>query len=282
MELKRVSELLSKDSWSSSLKSVKPPTDWMNALVMNYLTTQGHARAAEQFHIETGTPMTLNPEGTRIRTNIRQSIENGRPDEAIDKVVDLNPELLEDNPALLFRLKKQEFIELVVQGKTEEALEFAEQELAGRVEDNEFLLKELETAMALLLFDNPREGPLSYLSGEEYRKETADQVNDAILSSETDQGTSRLPRLIHLLAWCQERCTHAPQVLTTRKHVPRIEIEPGAYVEYHNESNEDYDMEISVGDHDDGPRGSGDGGIVTAFDEVMADLDPRTRRRPST
>lgn len=280
MEGTRVSEGLSKDSWSSSLKSVKPPTEWMNALVMNYLTTQGHARAAEQFHAETGTPMALNPEGTRIRTVIRQSIEGGRPEEAIDKVVDLNPELLEDNPGLLFRLKKQEFIELVGKGKTEDALEFAEKELAGRVEDDDFLLKELETAMALLLFDDPSKSPLSHLLGEEYRKETADKVNSAILSSETDQGTSRLPRLIHLLAWYQDR---SPEGSALAKPVPRIRIEPGAYVEYINESNEEYDMEISVGDHDDGPRESrGSPGLrmINAFDEVMADMDPLARRRP--
>lgn len=196
---------ISHSAWKKRLKSVNIPTEWMNALVMNYLTTQGHARAAERFQAETGTPQVLKPEGTNIRMMIRHALERGRPADAIDQVVDLNPEIVEERPELLFRLKKQEFIELVGKGKHKEALEFAEQELAKRIEEDESLLKELESAIALLLFDDPQNSPLAYLLDPSYRKETADELNNAILSSETKNGVSRLPHLIHLMMWMQCR-----------------------------------------------------------------------------
>jgi len=198
-------QYISHSAWKKRLKSVNIPTEWMNALVMNYLTTQGHARAAESFQAETGTPQVLKPEGTNIRMMIRHALERGRPADAIDQVVDLNPEIVEERPELLFRLKKQEFIELVGKGKYKEALEFAEQELAKRIEEDESLLKELETAIALLLFDDPKKSPLAYLLDPAYRKETADELNNAILSSETKNGVSRLPHLIHLMMWMQRR-----------------------------------------------------------------------------
>lgn len=262
-------QYISYGRWQKRLKSVNIPTEWMNSLVMNYLTTQGHARAAERFEAETGTPQVLKPEGTKIRMTIRHALERGQPGDAIDQVVDLNPEIVEERPELLFRLKKQEFIELINQGKYEEALEFAEQELARRVEEDESLLKELESAMALLLFDDPHKSPLSYLMGDSYRRETADKLNNAILSSETKDGISRLPHLIHLMMWMQLRADDLIKPFfkkgdqngtetETKKHVlPWIDpLQAGSSILYHDmiqaltwHAGHD-DMDISASDDD--------------------------------
>ena len=118
------SACLQRGQWEANLNSKKIPTEWMNALVMNYLSTQGHAAAAATFERETGTPQVLNPESTAVRMQIRQSIErDGNLADAIDRVVDVNPEIVEERPELLFRLKKQEFIELVKEKRTDEALQ---------------------------------------------------------------------------------------------------------------------------------------------------------------
>ena len=259
-------QYISHSAWKKRLKSVNIPTEWMNALVMNYLTTQGHARAAERFQEETGTPQVLKPEGTKIRMMIRQALERGHPAEAIDKVVDLNPEIVEERPELLFRLKKQEFIELVAQGEQEKALEFAEQELAKRIEDESALLKELETAVALLLFDDPKASPLAHLLDPAYRKETADQLNNAILSSETKDGVSRLPHLIHLMMWMQCRANDLTLRIFAKERkaddgqetyvVPWIDpLQAGSSITYRDipqsslETGHD-DMDISASDDD--------------------------------
>ena len=206
-----LAQRLTRQAWEANLDAKKLPTEWMNALVMNYLTTQGHAAAAAMFERETGTPQILNAQSTAVRMRIRNAIEAGRPAEAIDQVVDVNPEIVEERPELLFRLKKQEFIELVRQNRTDEALEFAERELARRVEGDEGLLRELESAMALLLFEDARSSPLGQYLSEEYTHETADLLNASILASETRavDGRSRLPHMLHLLLWLEARANDA-------------------------------------------------------------------------
>ncbi len=233
------SACLQRRQWEANLNSRKIPTEWMNALVMNYLATQGHAAAAATFERETGTPQVLNPESTAIRMKIRQSIErDGNPAEAIDRVVDLNPEIVEERPELLFRLKKQEFIELVKQKRTDEALRFAEEELARRVEGDEGLLRELESAMALLLFEEPEKSPLCHFLSQGYTHETADLLNESILASETraGDGRSRLPVMLRLLLWLEARAEEVAKNewgsdetrASGLSHVPRIRLESEA------------------------------------------------------
>jgi len=48
---------------------------------------------------------------------IRSAIEKGDVDSAMERVNDLNPEILETNPTLYFHLQQQRLIELIRQGK---------------------------------------------------------------------------------------------------------------------------------------------------------------------
>ena len=98
---------------------------------------------------------------------VKKAVQNGNVEDAIEKVNDLNPEvhtsmllssclidcerysriknwlclqILDTNPELFFHLQQQRLIELIRQGKTEEALEFAQEELAPRGEENVSIL----------------------------------------------------------------------------------------------------------------------------------------------
>lgn len=75
---------------------------------------------------------------------IRRAVHSGEIESAIDRVNDMNPEILEEDARLFFRLQQQRFIELIREGKTEEALEFAQESLAPRGEENPAFLEELE------------------------------------------------------------------------------------------------------------------------------------------
>lgn len=48
---------------------------------------------------------------------IRSAIQSGDVDRAMERVNDLNPEILETNPSLYFHLQQQRLIELIRQGK---------------------------------------------------------------------------------------------------------------------------------------------------------------------
>lgn len=52
-------------------------------------------------------------------------------------------QILEENHQLSFHLQQQRLIELIRQGKTEDALEFAQEYLAPHGEENEAFLEEL-------------------------------------------------------------------------------------------------------------------------------------------
>lgn len=62
-------------------------------------------------------------------------------------------QILDNNPALYFQLQQQRLIELIRQKKIDEALVFAQEELAPRGEEHPEFLEELEQTMTLLAYD---------------------------------------------------------------------------------------------------------------------------------
>lgn len=59
-------------------------------------------------------------------------------------------QILEEKQQLSFHLQQQRLIELIRQGKTEDALEFAQEYLAPRGEENPALLEELGMSVVIL------------------------------------------------------------------------------------------------------------------------------------
>ena len=157
------------EEWRTKMNKVVVRKEDMNRLVMNYLVTEGYADAARQFSIESGAPITGASSGgggggggaarpgnpaamdvdqagggasvsavTNIdeRMEVRSSVQRGNIEAAIDKVNDINPNILEESDQVYFRLQQQRLIELIRKGEVEEALQFAHDYLAPRGEDN--------------------------------------------------------------------------------------------------------------------------------------------------
>ena len=103
---------------------------------MNYLVVEGYKDAAEMFQKESNTPTLINLDNISERVVIRNCVQNGQISEAIEKVNDLNPEILDTNPPLYFRLQQQQLIEMIRAGNVNDALQFAMEELAPRGEEN--------------------------------------------------------------------------------------------------------------------------------------------------
>jgi len=221
---------ISQDEWGEKLQSVDVKKNDLNRLVMDYLVIEGYREAAEQFSRESGLQPTIDLQSIEHRMNIRNAIQRGDIEEAIERVNDLNPDILEQNPALFFHLQQQRLIELIRQGKVVEALTFAQQELAPQGEDHPQFLAELERTMALLAFDPPSSYPPSSTSstlstsikdkdkdksGDSHampsnlvellmpsqRQATAAELNAAILTSQSHGKDPKLPWLIRMLAW---------------------------------------------------------------------------------
>ncbi|RZC50807.1 hypothetical protein C5167_019225 [Papaver somniferum] len=128
--------VITREEWEKKLNEVKIRKEDMNKLVMNYLVTEGYVEAAERFKMESGTEPLVDLASITERMAVKKALHCGDIEDAIEKVNDLNPEILDTNPQLFFLLQQQKLIELIRNGKTEEALEFAQEELAPRGEEN--------------------------------------------------------------------------------------------------------------------------------------------------
>lgn len=119
-------------------------------------------------------------------------------------------------------------IELIRQKKVEDALVFAQEELAPRGEEHPEFLAELERTMTLLAYDvdaasvSNTEDAAKAMTGRKdteigektgipafitsllhpaHRQSTAAQVNAAILTSQSHGPAPKLPNLLRMLAW---------------------------------------------------------------------------------
>ncbi|XP_047972551.1 protein GID8 homolog isoform X3 [Salvia hispanica] len=175
----------------------------MNKLVMNFLVTEGFVEVAEIFQIETGTEPDMDLATITDRMAVKKAVQSGNVEDAIEKVNDLNPEILDTNPLLFFHLQQQRLIELIRNGKIKEALEFAQEELAPRGEENHCFLEELERTVALLAFEDVSNCPVGDLLDISQRLKTATEVNAAILTSQSHEKDPKLPKLMKMLVWAQ-------------------------------------------------------------------------------
>ncbi|KAL5679747.1 hypothetical protein ACJX0J_006132, partial [Zea mays] len=132
------------------------------------------------------------------RMEVKRAVQSGNVQEAIEKINDLNPTILDMNPQLYFHLQQQKLIELIREGKTNEALEFAQEELAPRGEENQTFLEEIEKTVALLIFKGVKNCPYRELLDVSQRLKTASEVNAAILASQSHGKDSKLPSLLKI------------------------------------------------------------------------------------
>ncbi len=125
--------------------------------------------------------------------------------------------ILDKNPKLYFKLQLQRLIELIRQGKIDEALNFAQEELAPISEKNKEFLEDIEKTMSLLAFESVENSPLKDLLDDSQRQKTASEVNAAILESQSQEKSlfsrqfplycihifvdPKLPNLLNILEW---------------------------------------------------------------------------------
>ncbi|XP_014519129.1 glucose-induced degradation protein 8 homolog isoform X2 [Vigna radiata var. radiata] len=204
IEAMAAKKVITREEWEKKLNDVKIRKEDMNKLVMNFLVTEGYVEAAEKFRMESGTEH-IDLATITDRMAVKKAVQSGNVEDAIEKVNDLNPEILDTNPQLFFHLQQQRLIELIRNGKVEEALEFAQEELAPRGEENQSFLEELERTVALLAFEDVSNCPVGDLLDISQRLKTASEVNAAILTSQSHEKDPKLPSLLKMLQWAQNQ-----------------------------------------------------------------------------
>ncbi|KAG8928802.1 hypothetical protein FRC03_012686 [Tulasnella sp. 419] len=196
--------IIPNSEWDRRLSEVNVSREDLNRLVMDYLVIEGYKAAAEEFGKEANLSPPVHLDSIESRMNIREAVQRGDVEEAIEKVNDLNPEILDTNPGLYFHLQQQRLIEHIRNGRVNEALIFAQNELAPRGEENPEFLAELERTMALLAFDTTNPATPSNiveLMTQAQRQRTAGELNAAILESMSQGREPKLLGLVRLLCW---------------------------------------------------------------------------------
>ncbi|KAI5481082.1 hypothetical protein MNV49_006268 [Pseudohyphozyma bogoriensis] len=215
------------EEWKTRLADVPVSKDDLNALVANYLFTEGFRDAAENFSREAGITPAIDLPSIESRQVIRRAVHSGEVEKATELVNELDPEILDTNPTLHFHLLQLHLIELIRQSRIPEALLFAQTELAPRGEEHPQFLKELERTMALLAFEMPAfpssaasavvpapppsgkkakeevqmPSSISSLLDQSQRLKTAAELNAAILTSQSHNKEPKLPGLMKMLGW---------------------------------------------------------------------------------
>lgn len=207
---------------------------------MNYLVIEGFKEAAQEFVQEAGLDEVadinqLDLGSIDYRLRVRQAIQNGQIETAIQELNNFDPEILDSTPSVCFHLRLQELLERIRNIKESaksgngnvddltpvlDAIEFAREHLAPVAQEQAggVYLEELEDAMGLLAAEIGASWPSLGLLLPEHRLKTAKEVNSAILASQAQPEASKLPEILSLLKWAQER-------LAERAVFPRL-IDP--------------------------------------------------------
>lgn len=171
---------------------------------MEYLVKEGFKDAVAAFQEESGINPGVNMSMLDDQIKIRDAVEAGSIQEAVELVNDVDPEILDTNSTLFFHLQQQQLLELIKQGDVEKVLEFAQSELSARGEENPEFLEELEQSLALLAFEDPTTSPYADLLKSSQRLKLVSELNSALLASQDQETTSRLSVLMKLVLWTQE------------------------------------------------------------------------------
>lgn len=220
-------EPLSREEWQTRLESFEFKHADMNKLIMNYLVTEGFKEAAEKFQIEAGVEPSISLSTLDNRILIREAVQSGRIQEATHLVNKLHPWLLDNDRYLYFHLQQLHLIELIRNGKIEEALTFAQTQMSEAGEKNAEVRTELERTLALLAFEKPQNSPFADLLEQSHRQKVASELNAAILKTEHCEYTS--PRIVHLLKlilWAQSELDKRNVIYPKMTELSTAQIDP--------------------------------------------------------
>ena len=177
----------------------------LNSVIMEFIVKEGFKDAAVEFQRETGIDPGLDENVMDQQIRIRKAVEAGNIQMAVEAVNQLDPEILDTNSQLFFHLQLQQLLEYLKEGDVERALEYAQKELSARGEENPQFLAELEQSLALFAYEDPTKCPFAELLQYSQRLKVVSELNLAVLSSQSEEGSTRLSSLLRLLLWTQQQ-----------------------------------------------------------------------------
>ncbi|KAI4206000.1 MAG: hypothetical protein LQ348_001121 [Seirophora lacunosa] len=205
----------SKLSFERRVEDVKLSKSDLNTVVMDYLISEGYPSAAQKFASEANIHPTSGVNSIQERIEVREAIHSGDIQNAIERINELNPLLLERDHSLHFALLRCQLVEMIRKcplhsDDPEPAINFAEKELAPRAPTNPQFLHELECTMTLLIYEHDKlPSDLATMLEPAFRKDLAQRVNEALLKEQGERTKAKLFDLVRLRAWSEHKAREA-------------------------------------------------------------------------
>ncbi|KAK3687234.1 CTLH/CRA C-terminal to lish motif domain-containing protein [Podospora appendiculata] len=230
-----------KHAFETRVAEVKAPKSDINSLILDYLMMEGYPKAAANFSKEAKLQSQHDP-SIQARQTISQAIHTGNIEVAITALNELNPEILDKDPGLHFYLLRLQLVELIrgTNGGSNiiPALDFATNQLGPRAVMSPEYLKDLELTMCLLIFPHESLDPqLAALLHPDLRRQTARQVNEAILMRTTSRREAAIRHLVKMRAWAESSAR------SKKKDLPD-------HIELGLNSGDDGDINLDKNSHD--------------------------------
>ena len=108
---------------------------------------------------------------------IRQLITNNKIDKAIDEINLIDKKILEENKIIHFVLLRQILLKYIQENKIEEALKFSKETILPLTAGDDFLYKELENTICLLVYENIDESPQKELIADKFLDKIASKIS---------------------------------------------------------------------------------------------------------
>ncbi|KIW01934.1 uncharacterized protein PV09_06773 [Verruconis gallopava] len=201
-------------SFNRLVEDQKPSKTDINSVIMDYLIKEGYPDSARKFALEANIKQgARDEEAIRARVEVKNAIHSGQIQTAIERINELDPEILDLDAPLHFALLRLQLIEIIrscsvnASGNPDisPAITFAKEQLAPRASINREFLHDLEQTMSLLVFQTDSLSPqLAALLKPDLRREVADRVNSAILKRQGYDVDARIKEWVKARTWAEQ------------------------------------------------------------------------------
>ncbi|CRH01722.1 RanBPM and CLTH-like protein, putative [Plasmodium relictum] len=170
---------LNPKNWLKEFEYTKIHENDLNEVLMNYFCVHRMYDVAYEFKKEANVKPDMPIDTIKTRYLIQNEIMNNKIEKAIEHINNLDQGILKKHKDIIFFLKKQQLLKLILNNNINEAIIYSQQELAPYPS----LINEIDDVMMLMAYqDLNSEEAKKLIQKIEKKKNTLKRIDDIILS----------------------------------------------------------------------------------------------------
>ncbi|SCO93689.1 RanBPM and CLTH-like protein, putative [Plasmodium malariae] len=222
---------LNPKNWLKEFEYTKIHENDLNEVIMNYFCVHRMYDVAKEFQKEANVKPDMPIDTVKIRYLIQSEIMNNKIEEAIEHINNLDEGILKKHKDLVFFLKKQQLLKLILNSNINEAIMYSQQELAPYVNEKPSLISEIDDVMMLMAYqDFNSEEAKKLIQKIEKKKNTLKRIDDIILSYYNVDNESTLEYIVKNVSFTQNVLSSKVQDVQI---IPNLKNLKTGYIEYY-------------------------------------------------